>query len=264
MWCRKAAPCPPAGPAPAHARAQESTSASCPRHQVVLPGCGRLQSALRIVWEMAAAIRGRNDSRITPPWIGVGVPACHPKGQGANGTRRSHFCRRTSQNPAALGSGTKRGLGSSLRRLDTLSCITPKPQIILLSAEAAAPKPLTGLDDSGLVAGAHRQHLEHPARGPQQLLVVVAAHDLHQGLGSSVGQNNQLRGKGDRVSTSPVRRRPLSHEVGWAASPPQFAPGTKPQHPAPCSHARLQQLERRRREQQAQSSTPRAKLEPLP
>lgn len=66
MWCRKAAPCPPAGPAPAHAQAQESTSASCPRHQVVLPGCGRLQSTLRIGWEMAAAIRGRNDSRITP------------------------------------------------------------------------------------------------------------------------------------------------------------------------------------------------------
>lgn len=180
MWCRKAAPCPPAGPAPAHARAQESTSASCPRHQVVLPGCARLQSALRISWEMAAASRGRNDSRITPtpPWIRVRVAPQHRKGQGANRARRSHFCRRTSQNPAAHHPKIPNHPACCLQGSS--------------SATTAAPKLLTGLDDSGLVAGAHRQHLEHPARGPQQLLVVVAAHDLHQGLGSSVGQNNQL------------------------------------------------------------------------
>lgn len=195
---------------------------------------------------------------------GARVPPRHPKGQGANRARRSHYCRRTSQNPAALASGTKRGLGSSLRRPDTLSRITPKPQNpkspnVLLSVEAAPPKPLTGLNDSGLVAGTHRQHLEHPARGPQQLLVVVAAHDLHQGLGSSVGQNNQLRGKGDRVRgcgssghTSPAHCGPPSCEVGWGGQhhPRWFGLGTKPQHPAPRSHARLQRLERRRRAHQ--------------
>ena len=46
---------------------------------------------------------------------------------------------------------------------------------------------LTSLHNGGLIAGTHRQHLEHAAGSPEQLLITVVAHDLHEGLGSSVG-----------------------------------------------------------------------------
>ena len=51
---------------------------------------------------------------------------------------------------------------------------------------------LTSLHDSGLIAGTHGQHLEHTAGGPEQLLVTVVAHDVHESLGSSVGQDDEL------------------------------------------------------------------------
>lgn len=53
---------------------------------------------------------------------------------------------------------------------------------------------LTSLHNGRLIAGTHGQHLEHTAGGPEQLLVTVVTHDLHEGLGSSVGQDDELRG----------------------------------------------------------------------
>lgn len=55
----------------------------------------------------------------------------------------------------------------------------------------------TGLYNGGLIAGTHGQHFEHAAGGPQQLLITVVAHDLHEGLGSSVGQDDELWGEGE-------------------------------------------------------------------
>jgi hypothetical protein len=50
----------------------------------------------------------------------------------------------------------------------------------------------TGFYDGRLVAGADRQHLEHSAGGPQQLLIGEGPHDIHQGLGATAGQDDQL------------------------------------------------------------------------
>lgn len=56
---------------------------------------------------------------------------------------------------------------------------------------------LTGLHNGRLIAGTHRQHLKHAAGGPEQLLITIVAHDLHEGLGSSIGQDDELWGEGE-------------------------------------------------------------------
>lgn len=53
---------------------------------------------------------------------------------------------------------------------------------------------LTCLHNGGLIAGTHRQHLEHTAGGPEELLITVVAHDLHKGLWTSIGQDDELGG----------------------------------------------------------------------
>ena len=57
----------------------------------------------------------------------------------------------------------------------------------------------TGFHNGGLIAGADRQHFEHSACGPQQLLVSVGPHDVDQSLRPTTGQDYQLEGKGERV-----------------------------------------------------------------
>ena len=54
----------------------------------------------------------------------------------------------------------------------------------------------TSLHNGRLVAGTHGQHFEHAAGGPEQLLITVVTHDLDEGLGSSIGQDDELWGEG--------------------------------------------------------------------
>ena len=56
---------------------------------------------------------------------------------------------------------------------------------------------LTSLHNGRLVAGTYGQHFEHAAGGPEQLLITVVAHDLDEGLGSSIGQDDELLGEGE-------------------------------------------------------------------
>lgn len=51
----------------------------------------------------------------------------------------------------------------------------------------------TSLYDGRLVAWANREHLEHSACGPQQFLICEGPHDVDQGLGTTAGQNDQLK-----------------------------------------------------------------------
>lgn len=55
----------------------------------------------------------------------------------------------------------------------------------------------TSLYDGRLVAWANREHLEHSACGPQQFLICEGPHDVDQGLGTTAGQNDQLKTKTD-------------------------------------------------------------------
>lgn len=50
----------------------------------------------------------------------------------------------------------------------------------------------TSFYNGRLVAGANREHLEHSACGPQQLLIGEGPHDVDQSLGASTGQDDQL------------------------------------------------------------------------
>lgn len=50
----------------------------------------------------------------------------------------------------------------------------------------------TSLNNGRFVAGAHREHFEHTACGPQQLLVAVVSHDVNKTLRTSIGKDDQL------------------------------------------------------------------------
>lgn len=71
---------------------------------------------------------------------------------------------------------------------------------------------LTGLHNGRLIAGTHGQHFEHTAGGPKQLLITVVTHDLHEGLGSSVGQDDELTGRRWRTSVRQTGSRTRNQE----------------------------------------------------
>jgi len=65
----------------------------------------------------------------------------------------------------------------------------------------------TCFDDCRLVARAHRQHFEHTARGPQQLLVIVHSHNANQLLGPVTGQDDQLEWQETDMPSVEVKKR---------------------------------------------------------
>ena len=54
---------------------------------------------------------------------------------------------------------------------------------------------LTSIHDGRFVAGADREHFEHAAGGPQELLIAVVPHDVDQALRTTVSQDDQLRAR---------------------------------------------------------------------
>lgn len=61
------------------------------------------------------------------------------------------------------------------------------------SKKPSVPRELTSLHDGRLIARANREHFEHSAGGPEQLLVREGPHDVHQGLRATAGQNDELQ-----------------------------------------------------------------------